>query len=612
MVKRSSRDEREGRQLQKQLLAFSFGCFLILAVRLFLLQVVQYDHYAEFAKDNQLQLERIIAPRGLIEDRNGTVLVDNVPRYQILVPWESEQRMLRRIRHVIHVFQLDSTAVFASLDAWKKRNAGLPFPVISDADKIIISIIRENGDLFPKLKVNTIARRRYRFDHLAAHLLGYVGQVTDENLSGENRRGYQPGDMIGKIGLERTCEEYLRGFDGQRVIEVNAAGAEMGEWREHSTPPVPGETVRLTIDAGLQSYLENLLAGWEAGSAVVMRIDNGEVIAAASIPQFNPNSFATGITQAEWDALYTSKRKPLFNRILQATYPPGSTLKIVTAAAALENRIVSRDRVLTYCTGAHRFGNRVFRCWKAEGHGYVNLYAGIVQSCDSYFFEVAENMDVDELAQAARDFGLGQKTGFDLHGEVVGLVPDREYYDRRFGKGKWTQGHMLNNAIGQGEFLATVLQMCRVAAAVANGGYLVTPHVIKSIGGTEAEDHPRTRIPRLTPEIVTFLQRAMRGVVRDKEGTAHWSLSAEISFAGKTGTSQNPHGEDHSWFISYAPAENPEIAMAVIVENAGHGSTVAAPISRDFFLQYFLPDSTRALSLSAPESRSGSGERTPR
>lgn len=598
MGKRSSRDERNGKLLQKQLLLFSLGCFLILAIRLFSLQLVQYDHYAQFAKENRLLLERISAPRGLIEDRTGRILVDNVPRYEILVPWERERRMLKRIRTVIDAFSLDSVAVISNYAAWKKRNSGLPFPVITDADKIMISIIRENGDLFPKLKVHTQARRRYRFEQMAAHILGYVGEVTDENISGENRRGYQPGDLIGKMGLERTCEEYLRGFDGQRVVEVNAAGAEMSELREHSTPPVPGETIRLTIDADLQSYLETLLADWEAGSAIAMRVDNGAVLAAASVPQFNPNDFATGITQAEWDALFSSKRKPLFNRILQASYPPGSTLKVVTAAAALENNIVTRDQVLTYCTGAHRFGNRIFHCWKETGHGYVNLYSGFVQSCDSYFFELAEAMDVDELANTARAFGLGEKTDFDLQGETVGLVPDRTYYDRRFGKGKWTQGHVLNNAIGQGEFLATILQMCRISAAVANGGYLVQPHVIESIGGVPAKDHAQQKIPGLSPAIVSFLQGAMRGVVRDQQGTAHWSSSKEISFAGKTGTSQNPHGNDHSWFISYAPAENPEIAMAVIVENAGHGSTVAAPITRDFYRRYFLPDTSAAPSLS--------------
>jgi penicillin-binding protein 2 len=598
--KRSNRDERHGKTLQKKLLIFSFVCFIVLAVRLFALQLVQHDHYAKFAEDNQLQRERITAPRGLIEDTHGKILVDNIPRYEIVVPWESERRMLARIRYVMGFFSLDSTAVLSNYDSWKKRNAGLPFPVIMDADKIVISVIRENGDLFPKLKVHTKVRRHYRYEKLAAHVLGYVGQVTDENVSGENRRGYMPGDIIGKMGLESACEEYLRGFDGQRVIEVNAAGAEMGELREMTTPPVPGETVRLTIDADLQLFLETLLEKWETGAAVVMSVDDGAVIAAASLPQFDPNSFAAGIKQAEWDELFTSKKKPLFNRILQASYPPGSTLKIVTAAAALENDIVARDRVLVYCTGAHKFGNRIFRCWKEEGHGYMNLYSGIVQSCDSYFYELAEGMDVDELANSARNFGLGAKTDFDLQGETMGLVPDREYYDRRFGKGKWTQGQMLNNAIGQGEFLTTILQMCRVSAAVANGGYLVEPHVVQSINGKSIREHERKKIPGLSAGTLQFLQRAVRGVVGEKQGTAQWVRTRGITFAGKTGTSQNPHGEDHAWFISYAPAENPEIAMAVIVENAGHGGTVAAPITRDFYRRYFLPDSSESVSLSKP------------
>ncbi|MBI4720624.1 MAG: penicillin-binding protein 2 [Chitinivibrionia bacterium] len=571
MGKRSSKDEQNGRTLQKQLLYFALGCLFILVVRLFALQIVQYDYYRQYAENNQLQRERIIAPRGLIEDSRGEILVDNVPRFEITIPWERE---------------------------WKKRNAGLPFPVITNANKVVISAVRENEDLFPKLRVVTKGRRRYRFDNLGAHILGFVGQVTDEELETASKRGYQPGDMIGKMGLEGAYDEQLRGVDGQRVVEVNAAGSVMGEVSKLLTPPVPGKTIRLTIRADLQLLLERLLLEWHAGSAVAMNVHTGAILAAASLPQFDPNRFSTGIPQDEWDEMFSSERKPLFNRITQASYPPGSTMKIVTSAAALENRVVARDRVLTCCTGGHRFGNRVFRCWKPEGHGCMNMYNAIVQSCDSYFYKIGESIDIDELASMARSFGLGRKTGIDVAGETAGLIPDRAYYNRRYGKRGWTQGYVLNNVIGQGEVLTSVLQMCRVAAAVANGGRLVRPHLVESISGEPVAVQAPEPVRGLTLQTLAFLRSALAGVVEEGQGTAHGSRTEKIRFAGKTGTAQNPHGNDHAWFVCYAPVELPEIAMAIIVENAGHGSSVAAPIARDFFLAYFIPDSVETVAQS--------------
>jgi penicillin-binding protein 2 len=605
--KRSSKDELQGRTLQRHLLYFLFACACVLLIRLFALQVIQYDYYKQYAENNQLQRERIIAPRGLIEDSRGDILVDNVPRFEITIPWEREAGMLRRMRTVVGYFSLDSTAVLANFETWKKRNAGLPFPVITNANKIVISAVRENGDLFPKLRVLTKGRRRYRYDSMAAHLLGFVGQVTDEELADARKRGYEPGDMIGKIGLEGVYDADLRGVDGQRVVEVNATGAVMGEIKDLLTPPVPGKTLRLTIRADLQAVLEQLLSKSLAASAVVMNVHDGAILAAASLPQFDPNHFTIGIQQSEWDELFTSDRKPLFNRILQASYPPGSTLKPITAAAALENHIVAQDRILTCCTGAYRFGNRIFHCWKAEGHGCLSMYGAIVQSCDSYFYRIGESIDIDELAAMARNFGLGGKTGIDLSGETPGLVPDRAYYDRRYGKRGWTQGYVLNNVIGQGELLVTVLQMCRVSAAIANGGYLVTPHLVASIGGEAVPASAPEQIRGITPHTVTFLQRALTGAVEDAQGTAHSSRTAAIRFAGKTGTAQNPHGEDHAWFISYAPAESPEIAMAIIVENAGHGATAAAPIARDFYLKYFFPDSSETVAQSK-DAQPGGGK----
>jgi penicillin-binding protein 2 len=269
----------------------------------------------------------------------------------------------------------------------------------------------------------------------------------------------------------------------------------------------------------------------------------------------------------------------------------------------LENQVVDPNRVLVYCDGTHRFGNRIFRCWKPEGHGGMDLMSAIVNSCDVYFYRVGEMLDVDALAATAQAFGFDKKTGIDLPIEVAGNVPTRHYYDKLHGKGRWTQGLMINNSIGQGEYLTTVLHVARVAAAVANGGWLVQPHFVEQVDGEPILAHERTRVEGLEGNALAFLRRAMLGVVETPGGTAYWTRLPNIKVAGKTGTAQNPHGEDHSWYMAYAPADNPKIALAIIVENAGHGSEIAAPIARDFIREYFRPSRTMqgpSLQASAP------------
>jgi penicillin-binding protein 2 len=324
-----------------------------------------------------------------------------------------------------------------------------------------------------------------------------------------------------------------------------------------------------------------------------MDVRDGSILAAVGKPAFNPNEFALGISSQRLQELFSDESRPLFNRIFQARYPPASTLKIISTYAILTERLVDPGEILVYCTGSRRFGNRVFRCWRPEGHGAMNLYTAFVQSCDVYYYKVAEIMDVDVLAEAARAFGLDRKTGIDLPGEVLGLVPSRAYYEKRLGKGKWTQGQVLNNIIGQGEFLVNTLHMLRVCAAVANGGYLVRPHITRFVGDGPELAFKKKMVPGLSGNTLQFLRRSMEGVVQDDDGTAHWTRLEWLPSAGKTGTAQNPHGDHHAWYTAYAPADNPEIAMVVLVEHAGHGGEVSAPIVRDFFQEYFRSDLAR-------------------
>jgi penicillin-binding protein 2 len=582
-----------GRSRERMLVGFALLVLVVLLGRLLDLQAIRHGEFARVAEKNLLQRERVPGPRGYITDRGGNILVDNVLNFEVVLPWRTEEEVAETVSRMSKYIPLDSVYVLKRFEVWEKKNGRIPFPIVPDADKLVISFVRENADLFPKLRVLSKARRRYRYDDMAVHLLGYVGEVGDSELSRTDTEPYHPGDLSGKTGLELAHESSLRGEDGQLALEVNASGRVLGEISRYSYPPSIGQTVTLTLDLSLQTYLETLMADCERGAAVVMNVHDGSIVAAVGKPSFDPNDFAFGISSERLQELFSDESRPLFNRIYQARYPPASTLKIISTFAILTERLVNPGEILVYCTGAHRFGNRVFRCWRPEGHGAMNLYTAFVQSCDVYFYKVAEIMDVDVLAEAAQAFGLDRKTEIDLPGEVSGLVPSRDYYEKRLGKGKWTQGQVLNNIIGQGEFLVNTLHMLRVSAAVANGGYLVRPHITRATGDGPPVAYKKNRVPGLSGATLQFLRRAMEGVVQDEDGTAYWTRLNWLPSAGKTGTAQNPHGDHHAWYTAYAPADDPEIAMVVLVEHAGHGGEVSAPIVRDFFAEYFRSDLVR-------------------
>ncbi len=445
-------------------------------------------------------------------------------------------------------------------------------------------------------------RRHYPQGVLAAHLLGYTGEVSDSELKGseELRRG----DIVGRTGVEYVYERFLRGRYGVRVVEISAEGTRIGEYvglvdDEHldgkveSRPPVPGDDVFLTIDIDLQKAVETAME-WNKGAVVVMDPRSGAILAAVSRPVYDPNVFIGGISEENWSLLNEDPDKPLFNRTVQATYPPASTFKLMVAYAGLKTRAVTRTEWLSPCYGGYQFGNRYFRCWKSTGHGYSNLMEAIINSCDVYFYQLAERLKADDFAYAGRLFGFGRKTGIDLPSEARGILPDRAYYDRKYGRGKWTKGHLLNYAIGQGDVLVTPLQLCLMTAMIANGGMRVRPHVVEKIEDSEGGvvfrfDERPAAVPQIDPAIVGFLQNAMRAVVSGKTGTGRAAALPEVAVCGKTGTAQNPHGKDHALFVGYAPAEDPEIALAIILEHAGHGGAMAAPLARKIFSAYFNP-----------------------
>jgi penicillin-binding protein 2 len=600
LAKRDSRSLVEGPFRIRTLLFLIAVGFIVLVVRLFTLQVVQHEQYAQFARDNQLQRERLPGPRGFMRDRTGRIIVDNALHFEVVMAWRSRDDAQDTIGRLASYIPVDTNKAMARLDAWQKRYGRVEFPLFPDADKFMISFIRENWMQFPKLKVESRLRRRYPERSVAAHVFGYVGEVTTEEITGAGENVYVAGDFLGKAGLERVYEDSLRGTPGQRAIEVTASGTALGEIAELSTAPTPGRELRLALDYDMQEYLDSLLATRpNPSAAVVIDVETGGIIAATSRPAYDPNAFAMGLSSSLVGDLLQDPSKPMFNRISQARYAPASTFKIIVAYAILQHQLIDPGRILVYCDGTHRFGNRIFRCWKEEGHGGMNLMSAIINSCDVYFYRAGEMMDVDVLAAAASAFGYDGKTGIDLPIEVSGNVPTRKYYDKRLGKGRWTQGLMLNNAIGQGEYLATVLHVARMSAAVANGGWLVRPHFVEYDVADASPTSARTRIEGLEGNTLSFLRRAMLGVVEDPSGTAHWTRLKTLEVAGKTGTAQNPHGDDHSWYTAYAPAGKPEIALAILVENAGHGGEISAPIARDFMAEYFRPGRRAATAVSS-------------
>ena len=594
-------DERTLNSRFRTLTLIIVAVFLIIAGRLFQFQVMRTQQYKELALSNRIRKERVIAPRGFIRDRNGVKLVVNVPVFQICILPQKARGKDDLLSLACSMLRIDEKRLVDGMAEWVARFPdGREMPVVQAADKEQISILMENHELFTFFKLVQKHRRQYPDSTVAAHMLGYVGEVTDEELS--RISNYHRGDLIGRTGIEYSYEHYLKGIDGERLVEISADGVVIGtidalegiegaDGFVGSRSPIPGWDIYLTIDIRLQREVEKIF-DWERGAVVIMDPRNGEVLAAVSRPAYNPNMFIGGVSEDEWRRLYENPSNPLFNRVIQATYPPGSTFKLVTAYAALVNKLVSTGQYLKPCYGSYRFGNRNFGCWRPEGHGSVALAKAIEESCDVYFYQIGEILSADQFAEAGRLFGYGRKTGIDLPSEAVGIIPDHAYFDRRFGKGKWTKGHLLNYSIGQGEVLATPLQICLMGAIFANGGKRIQPHIVRQIvdfDGIQASNYAweAVDLPMIDDRALQFIRGCMERVVSGERGTGRASAVPSVKSAGKTGTSQNPHGEDHALFVAYAPANEPELVVSVVMENAGHGGAMAAPVAREILTYYF-------------------------
>lgn len=601
---------RRVREERFALLAALVACGLgLIVLGLLQLQVVQHEHFRDLAKHNRVRMEVLRAPRGAIFDRHGELLADNRPSFKIMFrPFPAESAGVRRIderwyARATTLIEIDSLDLHRAVT--QASRTGKSVILRENAPFEVMAAVEELGETLPGIEVRVEPLRHYPNGAIAGHVLGYAAEINESELEKRAALGYRPGDLIGRSGLERTYETQLRGTDGAEFVVVNAMGQRVSTLTEGPPRlPAAGKDLVLTIDLEIQRSLERAMAHVKRGAAVAIDPRDGGILAMASRPAIDPNEFSVGLSAARWRELSEGGANPLLNRAIQGAYPPASTFKILTMLAALNAGLVRPETRLAPCFGSYTFGGRSFGCWKREGHGSLDFIGALQHSCDVYFYQIGPRLGLERLGEASRAMGMGSGTGIDLPQERGGLIPDRAWYDRRRG-GEFRESFMLNLIIGQGELLLTPLQLATMIAETAREGTPLQPHLLLRVPEGDAParrvpTHPGIRADRATWDAV---HEALVKVVSEGTGTA--ARVPGMRVAGKTGTAQNPHGDDHALFVCYAPAENPTIAMAVVIENSGHGGSVAAPIAGAVLRDLFLPDSLRAGWVPPPRDTAG-------
>jgi penicillin-binding protein 2 len=578
--------------------------FCILALRLWYLQILGVAHYRSLSERNRIRYIAIQAPRGEIFDRHGNLLVDNRPAFTVSALRQEVGDREQLFESLGKLLEIEPQQLEERWQAGQGLPRYRPIPLIEDIGRQAMEKVQENSVDLPGILVEVKPFRAYPYGKAGAHLFGYLGEVTEEELAQPAYVSYRSGELVGKTALERMFEDKLRGIDGQKRIEVNVRGREL---RQVTTrDPLPGQRVYLTIDLKLQLAAEKALAD-KSGAVVVLDVNDGEILAMASSPTFDPAWFARGISSEEWRELSENTQHPMTNKAVRGQYPPGSTFKMAVALAALEAGTVTPSTRIQ-CYGSIKLGSYEYRCWKKEGHGSVDLHKAIKESCDVWFYRIGLDVGIDRIASAARRLGLGKVTGFPFGGENPGMIPDREWKMKRFGT-SWYDGETAISSIGQGFVLVTPLQLANMAAAIANGGTVWKPQIVQKTTSLDGDSDWLLQPEKLTETAwpaaaLKAVRDGMESVVNDVGGTAWRSRLKTIRYAGKTGTAQvvrrkdddeeTPQDDeipyqyrDHALFVSYAPAEKPQIAIAVVIEHGGHGSSAAAPVAKALYAAYF-------------------------
>jgi penicillin-binding protein 2 len=576
-----------------------FGAFI---VRLFQLQIIMGEVFAEESDKNSVRLVRLEAPRGDILDREGRVIATTRPAFGLQVlPSELRQPELA-YRALGQLLGEDAAALREQVGDPRGRARFQPVRLAGDLSYDRLASVESHLYALPGVMTDVRPRRDYVGGELASHVLGYLGEIQRAQLESRSFREYRSGDVIGQAGVEALEQTQLRGRDGGRNVVVDVRGRVVDVLDEEE--PQPGGSVTLTLDLDLQraaeeGFLPDVIGEpAKMGALVALDVETGDVLALVSKPSFDPNAFAGGVSAATWKALTTDEWRPLQNRAIAGQYPPGSTYKALVAAAALQERVVTPG-TLVYCPGHFTLGRRTYRCWKKEGHGTMSLHDALVQSCDVYFYQAGLKLGIDRLAFFARGFNFGRRTGIPLPNEQPGLVPTAAWKEARF-REPWGAGETVSASIGQGFNLSTPLQLAVAYAAIANGGRVVRPRLVLSM--TDAEGNVQQAAPAeirstvpVSEKNLALVRDGLIGVVEEPRGTGGRARVAGMRVAGKTGTAQVVHLKhteeleehevpikyrDHAWFVAFAPADAPRIVVAVLNEHGGHGGSAAAPIAQ--------------------------------
>ena len=580
-------------------LVFIFG---VLSLRLVYLQMIRGEEYRRLSTTNCVRLKSIKSSRGLIYDRNHNLLVDNRPAFDLTIVLEDAKPLDTTLERLAELTG-DSGDEFRVTIKKAGRSAFYkPLVLKRDITRDLLAVIEAHQFDLPGIHIDIEPTRNYIHEKTAAHLIGYLGEINKKELASGKFPNVRSGDAIGRYGVEKSFESDLQGKRGGHQVEVDVNGRVIKILR--TVEPVSGKDLVLTMDLPLQQKAEALL-GENDGAVVALDPSNGDVLVMASSPSFDQNDFIGGISSKKWQVLMDDPGRPMNNKAIQAEYPPASTYKTITALAGLEEKVIDLNSTF-FCPGFYKFGNRRYHCWNKYGHGNLNVVGAIAQSCDVFFYQTGEKLGVDTLARYAYGSGLGRLTGIRLAHERPGLIPTSAWKKRRF-KEPWQAGETLSISIGQGFNLVTPLQMAVFIAAVGNNGTLYRPRLVKSV-----QDAKGQVVREIEPEIIgglpaskknlAIVRQGLLEVVHGNRGTARRIRIPGIEIAGKTGTAQvfsRKAGEkfnneklrrtlqDHAWFVCYAPAQDPKIAISVIIEHGEHGSSAAAPVAKELIRAYF-------------------------
>jgi penicillin-binding protein 2 len=581
----------------------------VLFARLFQLQLIQTDDMRKRSQRNYVRTVRIEAPRGDIVDREGRVLASTRPAFGLQVIPSDVQRPNLTYALLSMLVDRDASELRERVGHPRGRERFQPVRLAGDLSYDQRARLESHLYALPGVVSDVRPRRHYVGGDLAAHVLGYLGEIQREQLATRRFASYRQGDVIGQAGIEAVLESTLRGKAGGRNLVVDVAGRVVDVLDEIN--PVPGGGARLTLDLDLQQVAEEAFLPdvigepSKVGALVALDVRNGDVLALVSKPSFDPNAFAGGIDAETWDGLVSDEWRPIQDRAISGQYPPGSTYKAIVAAAGLQDGAIDPDKKI-FCPGSFRLGRRTYRCWKRGGHGWVDLRRALVESCDVYFYQLGLELGVDRLAFFAQGFNFGRLTGISLPQEKPGLIPTSAWKEHRFGEA-WLRGETVSAAIGQGFNLTTPLQLAVAYAAIANGGVIWRPRLILETSDAEGNVTPgpppkSLGVVPVAPEHLARIREALEGVVQDREGTGRRARVPGIRVAGKTGTAQvvgldrtegldddeiELRHRDHAWFVGYAPAEAPEIVVVAMVEHGGHGGSAAGPLVQRVLARYF-------------------------